>query len=157
MQWFLVILFVVVVGALVFVAKTMKRSASSGTVDPYTELEQGPHVRYRVPDGQDPVVVLSRLREAGYTAVPDQGSYEQSVVIGLLEDTAQARDALGGWSRRPGRPMSRVRPRWIRPPSGSWGRPGAAEGRRAGSARGSLPQPRTCSSIAGTDHDRRSR
>lgn len=94
MQWFLVILFVVVVGALVFVAKTMKRSASSGTVDPYTELEQGPHVRYRVPDGQDPVVVLSRLREAGYTAVPDQGSYEQSVVIGLLEDTAQARDTL---------------------------------------------------------------
>lgn len=94
MQWFLIGLFIVVVVAVVMMSTTMGKSASSGTVDPFTEIEKGPHVRYRVPPGQDPVVVISTLREAGFNAVPDQASHEQAVVVGLKEDTAETRETV---------------------------------------------------------------
>ncbi len=93
MQWFLVGLFIVVI-AVVVTFVLVGRTASAGTVDPFTEVEKGPHVRYRVPPGQDPVVVISNLRESGYQAVPDQGSHEQVVVVGLREDTGEAREGV---------------------------------------------------------------
>lgn len=94
MQWFLVILFVVVIGAVVLLSTTMKRTASAGAVDPHAEVLERPHVRYRVPEGQDPVVVLTQVREAGYNAVPAPEDRGGEVVVALLEDTPQARDAL---------------------------------------------------------------
>jgi hypothetical protein len=94
MQWFLVILFIAVIGAVVVLSTTMKRTASAGAVDPHAEVLKGPHVRYRVPTGQDPVVVLARVREAGYTAVPGPEDRGGEVVVALAEDVPQARDAL---------------------------------------------------------------
>lgn len=94
MQWFLIVLVVVVVAAVVAVSTTMKRGTSSEAVDPHAEVLKGPHVRYRVPGGQDPVVLLTRVREAGYSAVPGPEDRGGEVVIGLLEDTEQARDAV---------------------------------------------------------------
>lgn len=94
MVWFIILGVLFVVAVVVVVSATMGKSGEAGESDPSAALRKEPHVLYRVPDGQDPAVVLAHLREAGWTALPDRVGFEQLVVIGLREDTAEAREEV---------------------------------------------------------------
>lgn len=58
-------------------------------------------VRYRVPEGQDPAVVLVALRDAGYEATGEN----DLVIVSVLSDTPEQRDRVRGVIRDAGLSM----------------------------------------------------
>ncbi len=61
-----ILIVVVLLVAVVLTATAGARSAKAG--DTGTAEVQGPTVAYRVPEGQDPVAVVTHLRQSGYDA-----------------------------------------------------------------------------------------
>jgi hypothetical protein len=76
---FVVVLVVLILVVAVVTAVGGTRSAKAG--DTGTATVEGPTVEYLVPDGQDPVAVISHLRQAGYAAHPSEPSVQPAVVV----------------------------------------------------------------------------
>lgn len=90
----LLILVVVVVVAVFLYGGLLSKSASAGEVDPEAPVEAGRHVRYEVPLGQDPAVVMEALVEAGYDVAPDTDTPRNVVTIRLPDTTARERERV---------------------------------------------------------------
>lgn len=76
-----IVAFVVIVLVVVVLTTTLGGTRSAKAGDTGTETVEGPTVEYRVPDGQDPVAVVSRLRQAGYEARPAEPADHPTVVV----------------------------------------------------------------------------
>jgi hypothetical protein len=75
------VVLVVVVLLIIVLATTLGGARSAKAGDTGTETVDGPTVEYRVPDGQDPVAVISRLRQEGYDARPVEPAVHPTVVV----------------------------------------------------------------------------
>ena len=73
---------------------------AKGPKDPRDNVERqgGQHLRYRVPTGQDPAVVVAALTKAGFTAEAVPVPEGHDVVVSLAEDRerdrSRVRDAI---------------------------------------------------------------
>lgn len=52
-------------------------------------------LRYRAPDGQDRVTVMTALRDAGFDVAPDDTDPQVVVIPGGTDDRERARQAIG--------------------------------------------------------------
>jgi hypothetical protein len=75
------VVLLVVVLVVVVVATTLGGARSAKAGDTGTTTVEGPTVEYRVPEGQDPVAIISRLRQAGYDAMPAESALDPTVVV----------------------------------------------------------------------------
>ena len=85
----------VVVAYFVFGAGAVK-SGKAGVVDPGGEELHQSHLRYVVPTGQDPAVLISALNRAGFTAAEDMSATAADRTIAVAEpaDRERVREVL---------------------------------------------------------------
>lgn len=92
------VLIVLLIGALVLWGTGTFKSAEAGEVEP-EDVEAGRALRYDVPRGQDPAVVLVALEHAGVEAWPDPHRPGRAIVIpceGHRDVRDRARAAIEG-------------------------------------------------------------
>jgi len=89
----LLILVVVVIIGVVLVRRFTRESVEEGD---RLQAASRPALRYQVPPGQDPAVVLAALHAEGYDASPDSepGPSSPIVIIGRSDGRAPDRDAV---------------------------------------------------------------
>jgi hypothetical protein len=88
---------ILLVVALVLVAVALKRFGRREIQhSDHLQNADRPTLRYEVPSGQDPAVVLAELRRAGYDASPDSepGPSSPLVIIGTTTGNAPDREQL---------------------------------------------------------------
>ena len=85
----------VVVAYFVFGAGVVK-SGKAGVVDPGGEPRQDSRLRYVVPTGQDPAVLISALGQAGFTAAEDMSatSGDRTIAVAEPADRERVREVL---------------------------------------------------------------
>jgi hypothetical protein len=95
----LVLLLVVGVAVALLWGLTMKTSLEFGG-EKAEEVPPDRLLRYRVPEGQDPAVVTSALRIAGFECAPDSEHNHHDIVIlcpnGRDEDRSRVREVIAG-------------------------------------------------------------
>jgi hypothetical protein len=90
----------VAVGALLWIVVYVLREHAQERIEVDEELhdERTPTLEYAVPTGQDPVVILSALERAGYTATVDPNGAHQVVMIacppGVESERAEIRSVI---------------------------------------------------------------
>jgi hypothetical protein len=95
----LVLLLLVGLAVALLWALTMKTSLAFGG-EKAEEVPPDRLLYYRVPEGQDPAVVTSTLRIAGFECAPDSAHNHHDIMIlcpnGRDEDRSRARDVIAG-------------------------------------------------------------
>lgn len=95
------ILVIAVVAYIAFIVLGARASAAADQSDP-AEAPRTEVLRYDVPDGQDPVVVVSALRKAGYDPATDLVEGSTTVVVpcpaGVDRERAHVREVIAGAS-----------------------------------------------------------
>jgi hypothetical protein len=87
-----VLVVVVAVIAVVMVRRTVGREQEVKETLAHPDV---PSLRYRVPEGQDPAVVLSSLRAAGYVAAADDlGGGNSGLLVSSPDGAAPDREAV---------------------------------------------------------------
>jgi hypothetical protein len=77
----LLVLLVVAVAAPVMAGKGGRRAAEAAETGAPGAAEKRP-LRYRVPDGQDPAVLMATLEQAGYSTALDEEAGAKNLLIG---------------------------------------------------------------------------
>jgi hypothetical protein len=95
------ILVIALVAYIAFVVLGARASAAAGHTDP-VDAPGVEVLRYDVPDGQDPVVVVSALRKAGYDPATDLVEGSTVVVVpcpgGASRERDRVREVIAGAS-----------------------------------------------------------
>lgn len=96
MAWGLLILILLVIAAVIVYSGGFFKSTAAGDVDPEGTVDAGRHVRYEVPNGQDPAVVMAALMESGYDCAPDTDTPTPRpvVTIALRDTTTEERERV---------------------------------------------------------------
>jgi predicted membrane-bound mannosyltransferase len=85
-----------IVGAYVVMGTGLFKSSQAGTVEPSAAQGDRRQLRYLVPPGQDPAVLLAALRKAGIVAAEDSRQTPEGPTIVVAEpaDREQVRTVL---------------------------------------------------------------